>query len=339
MKILPSDLGMQHHAALLRLRAMSAGTGTTGNAGASGSFLSMPSKGDRQAKPGLLGRMWVSGLGLDDSAAASVLDGVKPMSYGTIGGFVGGGGMGMLGPIIASLANHNPALAAVFGAVSMGFVGVGFTSPGLMLRHWNRKPLTSGEMDTLIHSIAENPLEKTYLMLVRDLVQQDVPDAAAVEVCQSLNSIGEAIYKLPNVSVYGTQEDDVLLASAEASHQAALQEPDSVIAASLFRRAEAQASAAQAASHSALMIRRAKALRDELMAQMEALRLGIASYQSGETDTTHLTRLAGRVRSVATEATTIAQSKNELEAAVGGLNPTPHRAAESDTPILRGGIR
>lgn len=355
MDILPSDLGLRRNVAILRLRAISGGTGTTGNAGAAGSFLVAPlSPQTSNGAPrslGLFGRLWTRGLDLDDASKAAVLDAMKPMSFGMVGGIAGGAGGGFAGPAIAMFAAQQTTMAIVFGTLGVVFGTIGCALPGALLRGWQKKPVSVGEIETILHSIADDPLEKTFLTLARDISNQsgELPEGVAQEVRHSLKAIGEALDRLPQMvgAASGTtlSENVDLLAQAERAREEAIEERDPIIAASLLRRAEAQAGAAQAAGHSALLIRRSKALRDELAAQIESLRLGMLSYQSGATDTTNLARVAQSVRKVATEASEVTRASAELDSAVRGdavsATPISYRPAPAiveEPQVLRQGV-
>jgi hypothetical protein len=129
--------------------------------------------------------------------------------------------------------------------------------------------------------------------------------------------VGEAIGSLPALPAMDGElpDADALQADAQTLHKRALAESDSVVADSLERRADALARQAEALEHARLGLRRAVALREELSAQIEALRLGLSAYYTGgRTDETALTQLATSARAVAGEATSLARATAELDA-------------------------
>ncbi|MGC4042384.1 MAG: hypothetical protein QM758_01090 [Armatimonas sp.] len=276
---------------------------------------------------GALGRYWLKGLDVDEETGAALLAATRGFTGGIVGGFAGGFGGGFGGPAIGMLAgglagrgNDSTVmliLGSVFAVAGVGGIFAGLTAPRAYLKRWASTPLSEGEIDALLHETSD-ALEKAYLGLVREAVRiQGAPEKAADEVRSAIKTVGEAIASLPPLPVMdGDLPDaDALRADAAALHKKALAEADPVVSESLERRADALARQADALGHSQLGLRRAAALREELSAQIEALRLGLSAYYTaGHTDETALTQLATSARAVAGEATSLARATAELDA-------------------------
>lgn len=63
-----------------------------------------------------------------------------------------------------------------------------------------------------------------------------------------------------------------------------------------------------------MLMRRASALRGEMLAQIESLRLGLAGFETAGGDVTSLASLADAVRVVAEESVSVADARAELDA-------------------------
>ena len=122
-------------------------------------------------------------------------------------------------------------------------------------------------------------LEQAYLRLVTDAVRQTVAPEAADRVRAALRAVGGAIDTLPAVAVPRARVD-TLRAEATQAQADARAETDSVVAASHARRADALERSASAAHRSQVLMRRASALRGEMLAQIESLRLGLVGFET-----------------------------------------------------------
>jgi hypothetical protein len=318
MDIRPTDLGSKHCAQLVMGRVAPYAR----NMGQS-----LPAHLSPVNRVGVLGRYWLKGLDVDEETGALILAATRGFTGGMVGGFAGGFGGGFGGPAIGMLAGSMAGpnaggtvmliLAMVFTMCGIGGVAAGLTAPRAYLRRWTMTPLSEGEIEALLAETTE-PLEKAYLGLVREAVRiQDAPQKAADEVRSAIKTVGEAIASLPPLpSMDGELPDaDALQADAVNLRQKALAERDSVVSESLERRADALARQAEALGHSQLGLRRAVALREELSAQIEALRLGLSAYYTGgRSDESALTQLASSARAVAGEATSLARATAELDA-------------------------
>ena len=207
--------------------------------------------------------------------------------------------------------------------------GVGLWMPGYWLRRVCRPPISLGEVEALQASVPDE-LEQAYLRLVADAVRQGVAPEAADRVRAALRAVGEAIDALPAVAVPRASVDTLRAEAAQASAEARA-EPDAVVAASHERRADALERSASAAQRSQTLMRRASALRGEMLAQIESLRLGLAGFETALGDVSSLASLADAVRVVAEESVSVADARAELDAALPGA------AAEGTALRLRAG--
>ena len=322
MDIQPLDLGTRRGVAAIHARANSMQAGNFRRGGR------LSSQAPTDVRPvGVIGRWWLRGLGLDPEQEAKVLASVRGvtrgLSAGMIGGFGGGFGTNALVMGIVSAtqpgAGPGPILATVFGTLAVGGIAAGIAAPRSLIRRWVSGPLTESELDEL-SSHADDALEKSYYALVRDAIRIDnAPEKVATEVRSAIATLGQAIESLPaTTSSDATLDGETLRAEAAEVRTRGLADADAVVSESLLRRADALERQADAIGHSAQAIRRAAALRDELSAQVEALRLGLGAYYAGgnlsvSPDEGSLTRLASSARAVATEANALARANAELD--------------------------
>jgi hypothetical protein len=174
------------------------------------------------------------------------------------------------------------------------------------------KPLQVTEVEGLIKETVEE-LEKAYLALLRDVLLTDVPEKAEADIRAAVEALGEAIEKLPRVRIEPFDTAALRLEAAQLQQQA-LTEPDRVTADSISRRADALERRAEAHEHSALLAKRAAALRAEILAQIETLREGLAGHQleDGVGPTVAFAELSDTARRVAQEASAAAEARQEL---------------------------
>ena len=320
MNLLPTDLGPRLGVALIQARANAM---QAGNFRRGGRFSAQTPTDVRPV--GVIGRWWLKGLGLDPEQEARVLAAVRGVTRSVTGGMIGGfgGGFGANAIIMGIIsATHDssgpgPALAAIFGTMALAGIGAGIAAPRAMLRRWVGGPLSEAELDE-VSSRADDSLEKAFLGLVRDALRiEDAPEKVTTEVRSAIATLGQAIESLPALSGTDAALDGASLRKeAEGVRARGLAESDAVVSESLLRRADALERQAEALGHSAQAIRRAAALRDELGAQVEALRLGLGAYYSGGAvapEDGTLARLASSARTVATEASALARANAELD--------------------------
>jgi hypothetical protein len=136
---------------------------------------------------------------------------------------------------------------------------------------------------------------------------------AEADIRAAVEALGEAIEKLPRVRVEPFDTAALRLEAAQLQQQA-LTEPDRVTADSISRRADALERRAEAHEHSALLAKRAAALRAEILAQIETLREGLAGHQleDGVGPTVAFAELSDTARRVAQEASAAAEARQEL---------------------------
>jgi|GEM_PF-2345135 hypothetical protein len=350
MELRPADLGLQRNLALIHQRAQHyLATNHAGGmhrsrarfaqniAGAGGA----PGRGSTTAgkqKPlGPLGRLWARMAGMDAETAKAALAGSNQMTNGFVGGFVGGS-LGFIMPgfmitlVNASGAGDPPAaLGLLFMTMGLAFSSIGVFIPGNLLKRWHQTAITPGEIEGLLADTdVSDTLERSYLMLLREaLNQSNLSPEAENDLRAAIRSLGQTIDRIPPLSAGIRVDADELRSEARVAEAEARAESDPVIAASKARRAEALERSARAAEQSALLLRRSAALRDELAAQTEALRLGLAAFYSGAGDITDLSHLSESVRSVAAEASSVADARAELESATLPT-PTGLRAGVAD---------
>ena len=154
-----------------------------------------------------------------------------------------------------------------------------------------------------------------FLELVRDAVRQPGSAAAEENVREALGSLAAAIERLPPIEA-APLDTAALREEAQALELQAGTEPDRVTAESLERRARALLYSAQTHEHSALMVRRATALRSEIESQITAMREGLMALHTQALDAAGFAELASSAREVATEAVRLAAAREELAAAV-----------------------
>lgn len=360
MEITPRDLGQWRTVALIRLRATMAQMQTSGQFnGAEGKSIvqatariaingseTVPPLTTPKTQPmGFWTRFWAGGTRLEPEAARQVVRGMGGMIGGFAGG-LGGGGVGLLAPgVMIALFSHAPIVGVVLASLGAAMAGLGFALPRYLLTEYARRPLTLVEIEMLADA-TDDPTEKAYLSVIGEAMRQPVVLGTQTErdVRAALGTLGEAIDKLPRVTAPHQNEGE-LRADAQKAWADADAEPDAIIAASLRRRAEAQEKTAQTAQKSALLVRRADALRREIEAQIEALRMDLSAFDANTSDAAqnvettqnaaaHLSQLADSVQSVAREAGSLTDARDEVAqwTQQTGTSPslplTPSRTAE-----------
>ncbi|MGC4044626.1 MAG: hypothetical protein QM758_12600, partial [Armatimonas sp.] len=173
------------------------------------------------------------------------------------------------------------------------------------------RELTVSEVDLLITK-APDDLHRAYLGLIRDATLVDIPSEVESKVQEALTYLGEAIDSLPLVFLK-PQDTSALRAQASALQAEAVTESDPVISESLRRRAESLVQRADSQEKSALLARRTDALREEILAKIEALRDALAAQQTGALDATAFNALSESARNAAMESQNASAARNELE--------------------------
>ena len=315
MDIYLQDLGRRRQAALLQWRVALLNS-QSGGRRAAGGMVAYPAPGGTVApRLGLMGRLWARGSGLSPEVAAAGLDAMRGQAYGMTWGLTSGS-VGFWVPAIGLAASGQHEAAAFMASLGVMMSGVGLWVPGHWLRRVCRPPVSAAEVEALRGSTADE-LELAYLRLVMDTVQQGVAPDAADRVRAALRAVGEAIDLLPAVALPRASVDALRAEAAQAQAEARA-ETDGVVAASHERRAEALERSASAAQRSQILMRRAAALRGEMLAQIESLRLGLVGFETASGDVSSLTSLADAVRAVAEESVSVADARTELDAALPG---------------------
>jgi len=319
MDIYLQDLGRRRQAALLQWRVSSLNRGITyAPAGSRPAGVSLPppvAGGGMSPRLGLLGRLWMRGAGSPPEVAAAGLDAMRGQTHGLTWG-LNCGSLGFWMPAIGIAASGNYGAAAFMAGLGAVMSGFGFLLPGHLLQRVCRPPVSTAEIEALQGSV-QDELEQAFLRLVADAVRQSIAPEAADRVRAALRAVGEAIDALPAVAVPRASVD-TLRAEAVQAQAEAQAEPDSVVSASHERRADALERSASAAQRSQMLMRRASALRGEMLAQIESLRLGLAGFETASGDVSSLASLADAVRVVAEESVSVADARAELDAVLPG---------------------
>ena len=313
MELIPADLGDSRAIALFQMRAAQLSTHTPRSGRRLRGALSATSS------PNILTRLWEKETGLEGEAANQAVQSVKGQLNGFVGGFGGGWGLGFGAPAVMMLgqAGQNPAMlimGGIFGAMSVTGIALATLMPKSLVRRWGKTPLTPHEVDILLAQ-EEDALEHSYLLLIREaLAQPNLPEAAQRELKEAIKVLGMALDRLPPAPVEtANRNTESLRTEAQELRQQALAETDRVAGESLERRADALERSASAMEKSATLLRRNSLLRQELQAQLEALRLELGSTSVTGIDSTSLAQVASVARGVAREADALATARAELD--------------------------
>ncbi len=336
MNLFPQDLGENRCRALIARRAGRA----------------IESVEDTPAPVGFWGRRWLGSQKGRMSAAearATLLAVRTPARVWSIVGLLPT--PGALACLLAFLfqpgAYDAPSLLLGAGAGGIWAWFFAFAQPRRLLARGHRRmyaqPVTPGEIAALLPQ-AHDELERSYLTLVMDVVRQEVASAqgqgpaSGTDLRSALRALGDAIDKLPatravgHLSLGGETPDimtEVLRRTAAETLQTAQAEPDRVVAASLLRRVEALHRRADATTRANVLVRRFSVLRQEMAAETEALRAGLAAYYTGAHDIADLTRLASDMQRVAAEAAAMTAAVEEVDAWMLGSPARPQAPTEA----------
>ena len=339
MDIYLHDLGRRQQTTLLHWRAAAVSSQNSSHSYQAGTgperivaTLPAPSPAPPRRR-GWISRLWARSAGSSPEVAAAGLDALRGPSSGMFWGMNGGAvGFWIPGAMMLASGEHLGALAMLLPGALMS--GVGFWIPGNYLRRICRPPVSDTEAEAL-EALMPDELERTYLRLVLSALRQPVLPETAARVRAALQAIGEAIDRLPPAAMPQARSD-ALRAEAAQAYAEALEEQDAVIAASCERKAEALHRSAASAERSHLLMRRAAALREEMLAQIESLRLGLAGFDAGTGGAVSLDSLADAVRNVAAESASVTDARAELDGSLAQKYAAP--AAQAETiQKLRGG--
>lgn len=326
MRILPQDLGPRWHVALIQRRCHIAG--------AHGEEAAAPPRDAPTPRMGFWGRLWAQGSGLEPERAAAVLPAAGPLSTEWVAlSSVAAAIVSLFGTAIFLMMGLGPAgVAAAFAAGGILAGGGACFGPGFSFRRTNAEGVKPGEIDQLLER-CDDELARAFLTLARDAARLEAAPAAEESVRSALAALAEAMERLPVIAVEPV-DTAALHAEAEELRAAAARERDPVTSGSLERRARAVLVRAETHEQTALVSRRAAALRAEVRAQIEAMREGLAAQQAPGGETGALVMLAEAARQVATEAAGVAAARTEVEALSTPLPALPEQ--EPRAAIRRG---
>lgn len=311
MELIPADLGDSRAIALFQMRSMQAYANQRPTRRLRSTLL-------RTGKSTFLSRMWAKETGLQGEAAETAIKSSSGQLYGLVGGLGGGWGLGFGMPalMMATQAQkpEHLLIAGIFGAFSVAGLTIAALVPRNMVRRWGKTPLSEQELEALLQA-EDDELERSYLLLIREtLSQKCLPAAAQVELKEAIKVLGMALDRLPPAPAETSLRDTTSLRiEATTLRQQALTEPDQVASESLVRRADALERSASAMEKSATLLRRNSLLRQELQAQLEALRLELGSTSVTGADATSLAQVSSIARGVAREADALATARAELD--------------------------
>jgi hypothetical protein len=301
MRIVPKDLGLAWHVRFLQARDSKDKVGAEAP----------------EPRLGEIGRLCSAGMGLDESSAAALVPAAReaisnwfvPVLPAIIP-------LSVIGSVVLIIGMHAPValLPLYLGTVGLTFASIGIGWARARFRRLLEAPLSAEEVDRLLEK-TPGSMERRFLELVRDAVRQPGSAAAEENVREALGSLAAAIERLPPIEA-APLDTAALREEAQALELQAGTEPDRVTAESLERRARALLYSAQTHEHSALMVRRATALRSEIESQITAMREGLMALHTQALDAAGFAELASSAREVATEAVRLAAAREELAAAV-----------------------
>ncbi len=337
MQVSLDTLGHRQQMMLLQLRAASI-TGQNTGPRSEGGVIALPASGGSAApgRLGWLGRLWARGADSPPQVASQGLASLRGLNYGIMGGMIGGS-LGLWMPAVFVAATGEHLVGVLMGVLGATMSGFGLWMPGHWLRRLCRPPVSAEEVEAL-HAATQDELERAYLRLVADAVRQEVVPETAPRVRAALQAVGEAVAHLPAVTVPRASVDTLRAEAARAQAEARA-EGDAVIAASHERKADALHRSALAAQRSQMLMRRAAALREEMMAQIESLRLGLTGLDAASGEVSGLASLADAVRDVASEAAAAADARAELDASLSGTPAPPVTPPGEMARQLRAGVR
>jgi hypothetical protein len=338
MKLYPQNLRDRQHATIIKRRTY----GLQGKGTPEGVNFSSEAPPPRI---GRLGRFWARRSGLTEKQAAT---GLPAASMSTLSAAYAPVSMvGLLAGLFSLIAvNKHGAdaatTAALYGALTaaLGYAGA-LPWAGAAFRSLYKAPLRGGEVDVLLEDATDaTTVERSYLTLVRDAIRQNVPENVEPELRAAIEALGQAIDRLPAVSV-APLDTAALRAEADGLFREAAEQTDRVIADSLERRAEALRRRCDAHERSAQYVRRSAALRAEIEAQIEALREGLAAFDAGlSADVADMAHLSESARRVASEAVSAAAAREELAEVFGGPDrPTYTPVTTTEAPVQTVGSR
>ena len=326
MKIYPQDLRPSLHEEIIRRRA-NAVTSEQGQ----GVYLP-PAK---EPHTGFLGKFWSQGTDMTPEQAAVGLPAASMQTMGSVWAQLIFGALlsFLIAVIVIKKGSASPEVAMSVAAAVTGLIGYmgAFPLGKATFKGLHQRPVTVSELEALLSKTEIDSVEKSYFTLLRDAIRQDIPKEAERRMRDAITSLGAALDRLPPV-VAVPQDTMGLRADAARLMQEARAQTDRILAESLERRAEAVERRATLNERSALYARRQMALRAEVLDQIEALREGVAAFQTGAADVDCLEALSQSAHRLAAETAAAASARAEVDAATTIALPVQ----EAETVVLRG---
>ncbi len=212
---------------------------------------------------------------------------------------------------------HSFLLACISGLFTVIFGSVyGYASAkALVLGRNSRSPISDYEIQT-VKSRAKDTLIQSYLDLALSVIRLPATkdEAADREVREAITALGTALEALPLEQAVVTDDPEALRAEAQAQIENAQGEADAVVAASRRRRAESLLRRADTSARTLLLLRRNRALREEVGEQIQALGTSLTALQvGGRQSTPELSGLAASIHRVALEANAVTVARTEVD--------------------------
>jgi hypothetical protein len=344
MQIQPQDLGARWHVAVVRYRAL--GTAR----------INLP------PRVGFLGRIWSWGSDVPEDVAAATLPLMIDQTGPLVAGF--GTGVGLISLAVILLSAFQPDIALPTAGVAGALLYGGIVAvPRRSFRRLHDRPVRHEEIEALKGgkskfgeglvkrpsrgpimklfqsmkgSAARRPgdeLENEFLTFVQDaLTIQGISPTAEAEVRRVLRTIGETVAALPPADAPENEEVGDVLGDAEMLAARARREPDQIVADSLLRQADANVARARAMENNRKLRRRTQVLREEMLTQIRAVRSLLPSLVSdaatAATDFGRFATLAASVQSIASEANSVADAREELAVTLRPYTAAPQPERE-----------
>ena len=249
------------------------------------------------------------------------------MQPNTAGG-LGLGGLALTG-ILWALCGLG--LAIFMGCLTaLCFIGYGYLAMNALNTDESlQRPLSSYEVQSM-RERAQDPLLNSYLALAYSVINLPPTndETANREVRDAITALGVAVEALPPEQQVVTEDPAALRAEAQIQIENAHLETDAVIAASRRRRAESLLRRADTSARTLLLLRRNRALREEVAEQIKALQTSLTALQvGGRQSAPELSGLAASIHRVALEANAVTVARAEVDT----LLNQPQISAEDPT--------
>ncbi len=279
---------------------------------------------------------WVSQEVRQDRAQAPAgeSEGTHPNTVGSIG-------IGSLTLAGLCLALHILPIAIFFGVVTAPclFWYVCLALNALSAAQSLKNPLSADELIVVQNRVPEALIQR-YLDLALSVVKLPATEdeTADREVREAITALGVALEALPPEQMVVTDDPAALRAEAQTQMENAQAEPDAVIAASRRRRAESLLRRADTSARTLLLLRRNKALREEVGEQIQALGTSLTALQvGGRQSTPELSGLAASIHRVALEANAVTVARAEVDTLLSQPQTNPKGSEIQPVRLLHRG--